>query len=166
MKQKISILMDGELTAEETELLLGKIKRHPEARKDWQDFHLIGDALRQPDFVHKDISAAIFERLKNEPTVLAPHNKRNSKAGYFAMSAVASIMAIAFLSWLSVQIDTVPLHQQVLQAKIGTHQPNLPVNEQINDYLLAHQEFSPSTDMRGASSYIRTVSYRQNGAGQ
>lgn len=166
MKQKISILMDGELTAEETELLLDKIKQHPGARQDWQDFHLIGDALRQPDFVHKDISASIFERLKNEPTVLAPHSKRNSKASYFAMSAVASIMAIAFLSWLSVQIDAVPLHQQALQAKIDTSQPNLPVNEKINDYLLAHQEFSPSTDMRGAASFIRTVSYRQNGAGQ
>ena len=158
--------MDGELTAEETELLLGMLKQHPEARKDWQDFHLIGDALRQPDFVHKDISASIFERLKNEPTVLAPHSKRESKASYFAMSAVASIMAITFLAWLSVQIDVVPLHQQALQAKIDTRQANLPVNEKINDYLLAHQEFSPSTDMRGAASYIRTVSYRQNGAGQ
>lgn len=166
MKQTISILMDGELSTEESELLLGKIKQHPEARKAWQDFHLIGDALRQPDFVHKDISTAIFERLKNEPTVLAPISKRNSKASYFAMSAVASIMAISFLAWLSVQIDAVPLHQQAFQAKIETRQANLPVNDKINDYLLAHQEFSPSTDMRGASSYIRTVSYRQNGAGK
>jgi sigma-E factor negative regulatory protein RseA len=166
MKQKISILMDGELSVEETELLLLRIKQHPEARQGWQDFHLISDALRQPDFVHKDISASIFERLKNEPTVLAPNSKRNSKTSYFAMSAVASIMAMAFLAWLSVQIDSVPLHQQALQAANEMRPANLPVNEKINDYLLAHQEYSPSTDMRGASSYIRTVSFRQAGAGQ
>jgi len=43
---------------------------------------------------------------------------------------------------------------------------SLPVNETVNDYLLAHQEFSPSTDMRGAASYIRTVAVRQTGAGE
>jgi hypothetical protein len=36
----------------------------------------------------------------------------------------------------------------------------------MNDYLLAHQEYSPSTDVRGASSYIRTVSVKQTVAGQ
>jgi hypothetical protein len=38
-----------------------------------------------------------------------------------------------------------------------------PVNMQIqaksNDYLMAHQEFSPSNDMNGGASYIRTVTY-------
>jgi sigma-E factor negative regulatory protein RseA len=33
-----------------------------------------------------------------------------------------------------------------------------------NDYLIAHQEFSPSTDMNGSVSYIRTVSYSRDEA--
>ena len=30
----------------------------------------------------------------------------------------------------------------------------------VNDYLMAHQEFSPSTNVQGAASYIHTVSER------
>lgn len=166
MKQKISTLMDGEMSADEAELLLGKIKQHPDARQEWLAYHMIGDALRQPDHMHVDMSAAIFERLQNEPTVLAPHGRRGSKASYFAMSAVASIMAMAFLVWLSVQIESAPVPQQALLNSNDMRNVSLPVNEAVNDYLLAHQEFSPGTDMRGAASYIRTVAVRRTGAGE
>jgi sigma-E factor negative regulatory protein RseA len=159
MKQNISILMDGELCSDEAEILLGRLKRHPEARSDWLTYHLIGDALRQPDYVPVDISGAIFTRLREEPTVLAPPSKQHSKAGYFAMSAVASIMAVAFLAWWSLQIDAEPLHQQVKLSSNAAAVVSLPVNEGVNDYLLAHQEYSPGSDVRGASSYIRTVAY-------
>jgi sigma-E factor negative regulatory protein RseA len=167
MKQTISTLMDGELCGEEAELLLGKIKLNSEAQQEWRTYHLIGDALRQPDYVPGDISAAIIERLHAEPTVLAPQMKRSSKASYFAMSAVASIMAVAFLAWLSVQIDNVPTFQQASQQQSGNMRTaSLPANEGVNDYLLAHQEYSPSSDVRGAASYIRTVAYNQQGAGK
>jgi hypothetical protein len=33
-----------------------------------------------------------------------------------------------------------------------------------NDYLIAHQELSPSTDMNGGAPYIRTVSYSRDEA--
>ena len=164
MKQNISTLMDGELCSEEAEILLDKIKRHAEARNEWSTYHMIGDALRQPDYVPRDISGAIFERLHTEPTVLAPQGKQNTKAGYFAMSAVASIMAVAFLAWLSVQIDAEPLHQQAKLASNIAPVATLPANEGVNDYLLAHQEFSPGSDVRGAASYIRTVAYKQSAA--
>jgi sigma-E factor negative regulatory protein RseA len=164
MKQNISTLMDGELCTEEAEILLGRIKRHPEARSEWSTYHMIGDVLRQPDYVSNDICGVIFERLRTEPTVLAPQGKQNTKAGYFAMSAVASIMALAFLAWLSVQIDAEPLHLQAKQVSNVAPAVNLPVNESVNDYLLAHQEFSPGSDVRGAASYIRTVAYKQPAA--
>jgi hypothetical protein len=32
-----------------------------------------------------------------------------------------------------------------------------------NEYLMAHQEFSPSTDMNGGASYIRAVAYNADG---
>jgi len=36
---------------------------------------------------------------------------------------------------------------------------SLQIQSKSNDYLMAHQEFSPSTDMNGGASYIRTVTY-------
>jgi sigma-E factor negative regulatory protein RseA len=166
MKQKISTLMDGELCGEEAELLLEKLKHHSEIRQDWHSYHLIGDALRQPDSLPSDISKAFFERLHAEPTVLAPPAKRNNNTGYFAMSAVASIMAIVFLAWLTIQIDNKPDYQQARQNANIAPAASVPANEEVNEYLLAHQELSPGSDVRGAASYIRTVAYQQTGAGK
>lgn len=166
MKQDISALMDGELCGDEAEILLGKIKRQPEARQEWLTYHLIGDALRQPDYIAGNMNAAFFERLHEEPTVLAPYRRRSSKAGVFAMSAVASVMAMAFLAWVSLKLDTEPAIQQAQQPANAMRNASLPVNEGMNDYLLAHKEFSPSTDVRGAASYIRTVGATQTVAGQ
>lgn len=163
--------MDGELCGDEAEVLLAKIRQHPEARQEWSTYHLIGDVLRQPDYLASNVSAAFLERLHAEPTVLAPHSQRNSKAGLFAMSAAALIMVIAWLVWLLMIINAELVIQQVQRsnalpdASVLTH-ANLQVNDNMNDYLLAHQEFSPGTDVRGAASYIRTVATDQTLAGK
>jgi sigma-E factor negative regulatory protein RseA len=36
---------------------------------------------------------------------------------------------------------------------------NMQAQPDTNDYLVAHQELSPSTDINGGATYIRTVSY-------
>ncbi len=171
MTQNISTLMDGEFCGEEAESLLGKIKRDPQARQDWLNYHLIGDIMRQPDYIPADINATFFERLHAEPTVLAPSRLRSSRAGLFAMSAAASIMAMAFLAWISLQIDTGPVIQQAqhsgaVRADYLPISANLPAADTMNDYMLAHHEFSPSTNVRGAASYIRTVVPMHAMAGQ
>ena len=149
--------MDGELSNEDADILLGKIRQIPEAQQDWQHYHLIGDALRQPDDLANEMSAGFFERLHAEPTVLAPQGKRNDKTKVFAMSAVASIMAMAFLAWISASIDTQPMLQKNGQGVIATVSDKSPSNDSMNAYLMAHHEFSPGVDVRGAASYIRTV---------
>lgn len=164
--------MDGELCGEEADILLAKIKSHPQAQQEWLTYHLIGDALRQPEFIPENISATFLERLRAEPTVLAPHSQRATKTGLYGMSAAASIMAMAFLAWFSLSIDNVPVFQQAkkspdaVRTDIFPIATNFPVNDSMDDYLLAHHEFSPSTDVRGASSYIRTVTFKQTVAGQ
>lgn len=160
MKQNISMLMDGELSNEDAEILIGKFRQTPEARQDWLNYHLIGDALRQPDGLAKDMSAAFFERLHAEPTVLAPQSRRNDKTEFFAMSAVASIMAMAFLAWISASISIDPVPQQARQAAMAVASGKSAADENMNAYLLAHHEFSPGVDVRGAASYIRTVALK------
>lgn len=160
--------MDGELSNDEAEVLLGKLNRTPEVRQDWLDYHLIGDVLRQPDYLSKDMSSAFFARLQAEPTVLAPQRKRIDKSDFFAMSAVASIMAMAFLAWISTNIDTHPVPQQARHGAMAAAAAavNSPDNDNINAYLLAHHEFSPGVDVRGAASYIRTVALNSTVAGK
>jgi sigma-E factor negative regulatory protein RseA len=157
MKQEISVLMDGELFEDEAEHLLTRLKRDPEAQQAWQTYHLIGDALRQPEFLAQDFSAKLNARLAAEPTVFAPAARSRKKIEVFAMSAAASVMALALVVWLSQQIGSQPTAQMAMSNPSNDIRPVNYVPNQMNDYLMAHQEFSPSTEVRGAASYMRTV---------
>jgi len=159
MRQKISVLMDGELFEDEAESLLDQIKKGSDVQRDWEIYHLIGDVLRQPDHITGNLSTKVRNIMQDEPTVLAPRiHAVKQKILTFALSAAASLAAVGVVAWMSLQISPEAVPQ------LAMRQSNLrPVNMQIqpdsNDYLIAHQEFSPSTDINGSATYIRTVSY-------
>lgn len=159
MKQEISALMDGELFEDEAESLLDQIKRDSATHKDWAVYHLIGDVLRQPEYIHCDLSAKVRERMQDEPTVLAPRGRAvKQKIRTFALSAAASLAAVGVVAWMSVQI-TPEVAPQIAMRQAALRPVSVQIQPKSNDYLMAHQEFSPSTDMNGGASYIRTVSY-------
>lgn len=174
MKERISTLMDGELFEEDANALLGKIKASTEAQQDWRAYHLIGDVLRQPDHVPRDISAALHERLRDEPVVLAPRVRFNKKVGYLAMSAAATFSAVGVVVWMAMQIQAEPspalATQQAPGTALASNQPVAAVSakpvagkaigKDMSDYLMAHQEVSPSTEMAGGTAYIHTVAAR------
>lgn len=154
MKQEISVLMDGEMFEDEADVFLDRLKRHPEADCDWAAYHLIGDALRQPDHVTNDFMAAFHERLQSEPVILAPRRRQQQRIKQYALSAAASVMALALVAWLSMQVGQEPAPQMA-----SMQQQNMvrPVAFHASDYLMAHQEFSPSADVQGAATYIHSV---------
>lgn len=159
MKNKISALMDGELFEDEADMLLDQVKHDVGAHADWSAYHLIGDVLRQPDYINRDICARVRERMHLEPTILAPRSRGMSqKVRNVALSAAASVMAFGVVAWMSVQIAP-ENNPQLAEQKSNIRAASLKVQAQSNDYLMAHQEFSPSNDMDGGAAYIRTVAY-------
>lgn len=159
MKNNISALMDGELFEDETEALFNGIKRDSEAHRDWAAYHLIGDVLRQPEYIHRDISGRVRELMQREPTVLAPRTRGlTQKVRNIALSAAASLMALGVVAWMSVQI-TPETNPQLAMQQTNSRPVSMQTQSKSNDYIMAHQEFSPSNDMNGGASYIRTVSY-------
>lgn len=159
MKQEISVLMDGELFEDEAESLFDRIKREPDAHDDWAVYHLIGDVLRQPEHIHCDLSAKVRERMQDEPIVVAPRiGTAKQKMRTYALSAAASLAAVGVVAWMSLQVSTEAAPQVAMQ-QTPLRSASAQVQAKSNDYLMAHQEFSPSIDMNGGASYIRTVSY-------
>jgi sigma-E factor negative regulatory protein RseA len=207
---KISALMDGELDAHQSDQQYTRLKQDSDARACWNTYHLIGDALRRDSIVATDISAKLGARLEQEPTVLAPQRsqmrpvKRNTA---YALSAAASLSAVALVGWMAFNNPLVPQPDSVatsvatsvptsvatsvptaVPASVGTPvatsvstptsapvalsapvaavtpasvQPELasvPSDGKMNEYLMAHQEFSPSTAIQGVAPYIRSVS--------
>lgn len=163
MKQEISALMDSELFEDESDSLLDRIDRGSGAHQDWEVYHLIGDVLRQPEYIHCDVSAKVRERMKDEPTVLAPRSHTvKRKIRTVALSAAASLAAVGVVAWMSQQISPESGPQLAMQQS-SLRPVSVQIQPKSNDYLMAHQEFSPSTDMNGGASYIRMVSYSSEG---
>jgi len=163
MKQEISALMDSELFEDESDRLLDRIDRGSGAHQDWEVYHLIGDVLRQPEHIHCDLSAKVRERMQVEPIVLAPRSHAvKQKIRTVALSAAASLAAVGVVAWMSQQISPEAAPQMAMQQN-ALRPVSVSIQPKSNDYLMAHQEFSPSTDMNGGASYIRMVSYSSEG---
>jgi len=164
MRQEISAFMDGELFEDEADNLLDNIKRDSKSSQDWETYHLIGDILRQPENISFTLAQGSFidqvrKNLQDEPIIIAHRGQVvKQKARAIALSAAASLLAVGMVVWMSLQINPVSAPQIAMQQN-----PSRPASVQIrsksNDYLMAHQEFSPSTVMNGGASYIHTVSY-------
>ena len=159
MNEEISALMDGELLEDDVGKVIDHLKRDSASRMDWATYHLIGDVLRQPDHIHSDLSVKVRERMRDEPVLLVPRSHAvKQKIRTLALSAVASLSAVGVVTWMSLQISPeIAPHMAMQQAAMRP--ASMQIQPRSDDYLIAHQEFSPSTDVNGGASYIRTVSY-------
>lgn len=158
MKETLSAWMDSELSGEQARPLLPQLKHDAELRRNWDCYHLIGDALRGVQ--GSDLCARVCARLDAEPTVLAPQRRgMPEKLPWTALSLAASMAAVALVAWMALpgtQPDSVQLAAVPAPAP-EVRQAAVPAGEGAKDYLLAHQRYSPSSAMQGVAPYVRTV---------
>jgi len=161
MKDKLSALMDGELDDKSAAAVIEELGRDPEAAQTWRTYQLISDAMRESQLLSADFTTRFSERLAKEPTVLAPRAQfaglQRAPQRWFAVSAAASVVAaVGLVGWLAFAPQPqapAPVAQAVEQ------KPNIvPMPTSANDYLLAHQGFSPRLFLQGMAPYVRTVS--------
>ena len=163
MSDRISALMDGELDDNEASSLLVTIRENKALHQNWNDYHLIGDILRQTTASSPDLTGKIVARLKNEPTVLAPHKFAPRKRELIAWSAAASFAAVAFVALAALKFSSAGDTSDNLTAQSNLPASNLAAtqtNPNLNEYLVAHQEFSPSTALLANSNFAQ-VTYTQ-----
>ena len=172
MQDKISALMDSELDPEDAAAVVEQFAKTDGLSEQWAVYHLISDVLEHSEARHIDVSRRVSARLAAEPSLIPSvtvlHPKPKPKRKPVAYAAAASIAAVVAAGWMSLQTTQAP-HQQLSLADARTAPANsIPVIPaaspvpasapvQINDYLLAHREFSPSTAMHGVAPYTRTV---------
>jgi sigma-E factor negative regulatory protein RseA len=156
MKEKISALMDGELEGSAADEALALLGRDGEAADTWRLYHLMSDAMHEQPLLSATFSRRMSERLAGEPTVIAPGRlPGRTPVQRFAYAAAASIAAVALVAWLAFAPQR---PADVAIAKVQPPAVSLPA--QANDYLLAHQGFSPRVSLQGMAPYVRTVADR------
>jgi sigma-E factor negative regulatory protein RseA len=166
MKEHISALMDGELEGRAADEAIDALRSQGEALETWRLYHLISDGMRDSGLLSSGFTARFSARLAAEPTVLAPRALPGRTAVQrFAFAAAASIAAVALVGWLAFGPQP-----QVAQPIAKLETPRAPVTVQLtnaaNDYLLAHQGFSPRVSLQGMVPYVRTVADHPSESGK
>jgi sigma-E factor negative regulatory protein RseA len=161
MNDKISALMDGELDEKSAAEMIDWLGRDGDALRVWRAYHLISDAMRDGCLLSDGFAARIAARLSAEPALLAPARLQAEPRKWLVLSAAASVAAVSLVGWLAFAPQREAPPPQVAQASATPlkKQPAIvPLPSGTNDYLLAHQGFSPRASLQGMAPYVRTVS--------
>jgi len=176
ISERVSDLMDGELDGSDAERTLSVLREEGAGRQAWRTYHLIGDALRDHRVLSVGFSDRVVAGLAQEPTVLAPaaapvapparaHSwRRYLMPAAAGVAAVGFVGAVAFMMPMQEPSLTTPI-AQAPQVKptpaarvIEPTPPPVPLPAATDDYLLAHQGYSPRNRLQGVAPYVRTVS--------
>jgi sigma-E factor negative regulatory protein RseA len=158
MREQISRLMDGELDGAEADAVFRAL-RSTEGVTAWACYHVIGDTLRRcggptgPRF-----SERFAARLAAEPTVLAPRLQPGRRLPV-AWAVAATVAAVLVVGSVAVStLDPKPAVIAAVQESAVVRAPQAKLQPVEPDYLLAHQEYSPTTQIQGLGPYLRAVS--------
>jgi sigma-E factor negative regulatory protein RseA len=168
--EKISALMDGELDRQNAQTTIALLKQDESLQSEWATYHLIGDALRDHWLTPIDVSQKLKAKLSQEPAIVAPHPLPMEKFKMATMPVAASVAAIALVGWLAFA-NTLPKQEitiatSAIPTLASTPPPIVPKaakktnvrpSKQLNEYLLAHQEYSPTMALQGVTPYVQTV---------
>jgi sigma-E factor negative regulatory protein RseA len=173
---KISAFVDGESAPADTLAVLKRLRSDDGSRRQIDTFHMIGDVMRGDPVLRGDFVERLRARLDEEPTVLAPHARwrRSTPALYSAAAAIAGFAVILGLVWTNNplgQFREMDARDRLSQSRLAqpasaearAHPAGVASAGQVNEYLVAHQEFSPRTALQGVVPYVRSVSESHDG---
>jgi sigma-E factor negative regulatory protein RseA len=172
-RERISAFADGECGDVEADIALAALHGKGE-KADWEIYHQIGEVLRSDDMavqMSPDFSARLAARLESEPIHMTPTSIRTRDAsrkpagGYKrwalpGIAAAAAAAAIAFVTTpqLMVAMKGHPTQEPVDAMVAASASEGVVLrDERIDDYLLAHQRFSPS--VFSTAQYARTATF-------
>lgn len=179
MHEKLSSLVDAEVTGRERDSVLSAMDQDRELRKTWERFHLIRAAMRHelsltvsPSFADR-----IAARIQDTPATVVPFPRRflttrRLAKGAAGLAVAASVAALS-IAGLRLAWPTHPAPQPALLAQApaaanpvvanprrGIHwdTPQPELENSLNAFLVQHSEFTPTSGM-GVMSYVRIAGY-------
>lgn len=157
MKESLSALVDNELDGPEATKVISAASTDESLKEAWDEYHLIGDAMRASGLNSINVRHRVAARLAEEPTVLAPRRwlreGRVRTAGAVALAASMSFATVVAWQQLAVNGSSVSMVAadkgvpvQVAQQVQSANGPLARDNGE-DPYLLAHQEMASDPDV-------------------
>ena len=169
LNEQLSALVDGELNAEETQLVLKRLKNDPEYASTLSRYQAISQAVGREPLVKVDLVSSISDAiaLSEDDTVeyVDPAASSASKKSLSIFEKVAGVAIAASVAVVSIMVvNTLPEEDVSLQTiahteASGTHwqTSDATVANKLNAYLVKHnQTVVPA--LQGASN-VRLVGY-------
>jgi sigma-E factor negative regulatory protein RseA len=170
--ERISVFADGETSDEQLDIALAEL-RSKEGTASWDLYHQIGDLLRSDDMavpLSAGFSASMAARLAAEPALVAPvmpARARKSGIRRIALPGVlaAAAAAVAFVGTPQLMVAmhgspaSGPAVAVVSDSGLArTASTEAVMRDQgIDEYLMAHQRFSPS--VYSSAQYARSATF-------
>ena len=152
--EEISLLIDGELEPVRADAVVTSLCR-AEGLATWVCYHVIGDAVRGVASRGLD-SRRFIELFAAEPTVLAPP-RRSPAPHAIALALAATVAAVSVVGWVALTTMPTPVAaiasaRQAVGVRAADARPAVD-----NEYVLVHQEYSPTNAIQGLGPYLRAV---------
>ena len=151
--EEISLLMDGELESVRADAVVTSLCR-AEGLATWVCYHVIGDAVRggrvAPDSIPGD-SSSVSRPSRRCWRRRAGHPRRMP----IALALAATVAAVSVVGWVALTTMPTPVAaiasaRQAVGVRAADARPAVD-----NEYLLVHQEYSPTNAIQGMGPYLR-----------
>lgn len=171
--EQVSALADSELSSQEAELLFARMAKDAGLRDAWQDYHLIGDAMRNGlgETHDADFAARVLAAVDG---VEQPAGRRfNTNRWLVRLRPVAGLAvaaSVAMVAVFALQQPHGPAPAEVVPTGAGspatvpmlgaqqvdfTDVESPELQNQLRGYLLNHNEHAASAPMRGLMPYVQ-----------
>lgn len=142
-REQLSALMDGELNPDQEASLIAQWGKEGDLPRLWNDYHLIGDVLRENGIHHTQLGERVSQALAQEPTVLAPQRQVPGTPGrWLAVAAAVSAVAISTWTFQHYQAPSPVLASSQAVASARTQLAQVPAVE-TKAYVAMHRQWSP-----------------------
>ncbi len=180
--EQLSAMADGELVKDEFAIALQACLQDDAALACWNNYHLIGDALRSPAPVMRgmdaDFLARFNQRLALEPSLEASPVTRDVQLGDMAKPAsndsnfrwklvagFASLMAVLAVAWNAIGMVTPAAGPQIAQANavqqmvVASSQGPMVRNARMEELLAAHKQLGGNSALQVPSGFLRNATF-------
>jgi len=173
--ERISVFADGETSDEQLDIALAEL-RNEDGKATWELYHQIGDLLRSDEMaipLSAGFSAAMAKRLAAEPALVAPVIPARAKKSSMRRIALPGVLAaaaaaVAFVGTPQLMVamhgSPAPGAAVAVVSDSGVVRSALTANagavlrdQGIDEYLMAHQRFSPS--VYSSAQYARSATF-------
>ncbi|CAL1239380.1 sigma-E factor negative regulatory protein [Candidatus Methylocalor cossyra] len=165
LKEKLCLLLDGELGLEESLELLARIERDETLRAQWQRYCLIRESLKSGAVLLPDsrFTDRVRAALTREPAVVAPNRlarRRSPRKKWVAVALAASLAGLAVQAGRALHEQGPSLGGDLVArsdpADLDVQAASL--DTEFRDYLVTHYETAYLNGAQGLLPPVRLVS--------